>query len=454
MLFSECREYRPPVAAPLRKPATNLRPPAELDAALLQALVTLGTAAFCWYLFARYRHGYFLWWSAAWTLYVLRIAAIVAFLTTRAEYWLLGHQILTGWTALVLLWAALTFSRSAEWRSWYGAALLFPVAWSYVAIYHLESFMLAAVPAVLFLSFATFTTAWVFLRQYRMSGARGAAVLAGVLGAWGIHHLDYPLLRAQGAWNPWGYYLDILFVLATGIGIVMLGLEELDRANRTVTVRTSELERLSARIVQQHEEERRRLSLELHDQTAQVWAAVKMQLGLLREGAPAEMSVRLDRTLGLVDRGIQSIRSVTTTLRPPLLDDLGLGPALRALVESFAAQSSLRVTLELPDEIPGVAPDAALALFRAVQEALSNVVRHSSATSAEVCLSTGNGELTLTISDNGRGFPETDPRLAEVRPSLGLAGMRERIAALRGSVTFSSSMGALVTVRLPLGDAR
>lgn len=278
-------------------------------------------------------------------------------------------------------------------------------------------------------------------------------MLAGVLGVWGIHHLDYPLLRAQGAWNPWGYYLDILFLLAMGIGIVILGLEELDRANSTVMVRTSELERLSARIVQQHEEERRRVSLELHDQTAQVWAAVKMQLGLLREGAPNDMSVRLDRTLELVDAGIQSIRSVTTNLRPPLLDDLGLGPALRALVESFAAQSSLKVSAHLPAVMPAVAPDAALALFRAVQEALSNVARHSSATSAEVRLSVSDGALTLTISDNGRGFPAPDISSDAAYSSLGLTGMRERIAALRGSVTFTSSMGALVTVRVPLTDA-
>jgi signal transduction histidine kinase len=429
-----------------------LNPPAEPNAALLQALVTLGTAGFCWYLYARYQHRYFLWWSVAWTLYVLRITAIIAFLTTRNQSWLLAHQILTGWTALVLLWAALTFSRSAEWRAWYAAALVFPIVWSYIAIYQLDSFMLAAVPAVLFLSLATFATAWVFFVQYRASGAKGAAVLACVLGAWGIHHLDYPLLRAQGTWNPWAYYLDILFVLATGIGIVMLGLEELDRANRTVGVRTSELERLSARIVNQHEEERRRVSLELHDQTAQVWAAVKMQLGLLRESAPPEMSVRLDRTLELVDTGIQSIRSVTTNLRPPLLDDLGLGPALRALVESFAAQSGLKVVAHLPADMPAVAPDAALALFRAVQEALSNVARHSSASSAEVRLSADNGELTLTISDNGRGFSQSDAGPTAPKPSLGLAGMRERITALRGSVTFASSVGAHVTVRLPLSD--
>ena len=430
-----------------------MQPPAELDAALLQALVTLGTAAFCWYLFARYQHRYFLWWSVAWTLYVLRIGAIVAFLVTRAEWWLLMHQILTGWTALALLWAALAFTRSTEWRPWYAAALFFPVAWSYIAIYQLESFMLAAMPAVLFLSIATFTTAWVFRRQYRSTGARGAAVLSVVLGLWGLHHLDYPLLRAQGAWNPWGYYLDILFVLATGIGIVMLGLEELDRANRTVALRTSQLERLSARIVQQHEEERRRVSLELHDQTAQVWAAVKMQLGLLREGSPANLSPKFDRTLDLVDTGIQSIRSVTTNLRPPLLDDLGLGPALRALVETFEEQSSLDVSLHLPHDMPDVPPDVALTLFRAVQEALSNVARHSSATAAEVRLTRRGGELTLTVSDNGRGFPAQDSVTGAARPSLGLAGMRERIAAVSGSVSFTSEGGALVTVTIPLENA-
>ena len=421
-----------------------MQPPAELDAALLQALVTLGTAAFCWYFF---------WWSAAWTLYVLRIGAIIAFLITRQEWWLLTHQILTGWTALVLLWAALTFSRSAEWKPWYAAALVFPVAWSYVAIYRLESFMLAAMPAVLFLSIATFITSWVFLQQYRRGGARGAAVLAAVLGLWGIHHLDYPLLRAQGAWNPWGYYLDILFVLATGIGIIMLGLEELDHANRTVALRTSQLERLSTRIVQQHEEERKRVSLELHDQTAQVWAAVKMQLGLLREGSPAELSARFDRTLDLVDTGIQSIRSVTTNLRPPLLDDLGLGPALRALVETFPDQSGLQVSIALPEPMPDVPPDAALALYRAVQEALSNVARHSAATEAEVRVSSHDGHLSLTIADNGRGFQEPETLMGTARPSLGLAGMRERIAALNGSVDLATDDGARVTVTIPLDDA-
>src|SRR5439155_17547909 len=190
---------------------------------------------------------------------------------------------------------------------------------------------------------------------------------------------------------PWGYYLVILFVLGMGSGIVLLMLEELDR-------RTRELERLSARAVAQHEEERRRISLELHDQTAQVWAAVKMQLGLLREKAEPATAPRIDRVLDLVDAGIRSIRSVTTNLRPPLLDDLGLVPALAALAQGFSEQSGLAITFDAPTEIPSVSSDAALALFRAVQEALSNVVRHSGATSAQVRL-TVNGDVRRTSAD-------------------------------------------------------
>lgn len=414
----------------------------ELHAALLQGLVTLGTGVFCWFLYARYRRTYFLWWSIAWSLYAVRIGAIIAFLLGANPAWLFVHQILTGWTALALLWAALTFTQGLPWRWSYALALVFPVAWSYLAIYELQSFMLAALPAVLFLSFATLSTAWVFFRRWRVTGSRGAAVLASVLLAWGLHHLDYPILRARGAWNPWGYYLDILFVLAMGIGIVILGLEELDR-------RAGDLERISARMMQQHEEERRRVSLELHDQTAQVWAAVKMQLGLVREAAPLSLAPRLDRALRLVDEGIHSIRSVTNNLRPPLLDDLGLVPAMRALVRNFAAESGLEITFDAPAETPQVNADTSLALFRALQEALSNVARHSGATAAHVRLTSADGALTMVVRDNGRGFA-VDP--ARSSATLGLAGMRERITAVKGTVTLASSQGASVSVRVPVAN--
>src|SRR5688572_23084289 len=358
----------------------------ELSAALFQGLVTAGTAGVCWYLYRRYRRPDFLWWTVAWWLYVARILAIVAFLVDRGEHWLFAHQILTGYTALAVLWAAMTFSRTASWRPAYTLALLFPPTWSWVAIYQLDNFLLAAIPAVLFLSFATLWTGWVFLRYWRQTGSRGSATLAAVLLTWGLHHLDYPIMRAMGSWNPWGYYIDILFVLAIDIGIVFLVLEALDR-------RTGELERLSARVVRQHEEERGRISLELHDQTAQVWAGVKMQLGVVREVVPPDVVPRLDRVLTLVDTGIESIRSVTTNLRPPLLDDLGLVPALRALVKDFGEQAELNISFDGPELDPPVNGEAALALYRALQEGLSNVARHSGATEALVQLDVSPDEL-------------------------------------------------------------
>jgi signal transduction histidine kinase len=415
---------------------------AEFHAALLQAAVTVGMAALGWYLFAKYRRPYVLWWSLAWSLYALRIGAIVAFLSTTAEPWLVTHQILTAWTALALLWAALSFSEAATWRPWYLVVLVFPVLWSWVAIYQLHNFLLAAGPAVLFLSFATLWTGWIFVRQWRRTHSRGALVLAVVLLAWAVHHLDYPILRARGAWNPWGYYLDIVFALAMGIGIVLLAFEALDH-------RTAELQRLSSRMIQQHEEERRRVSRELHDQTAQVWTAVRMQLGLIHEAAPPSLGPRFDRVLALVDEGIGSIRNVTTNLRPPLLDDLGVGPALRALAQTFAEESGLAVTFDAPDEFPPVSNEAGLALFRALQEALSNVARHSGATKAEVRVSVSNGEVMLVVRDNGRGFSATAARSPS---SLGLSGMRERVTALRGTVSLNTGAGAAVTVRLPLSD--
>jgi signal transduction histidine kinase len=416
---------------------------AEFHPALLQGIVTLGTAALCWYLFARYRRAHVLWWAVAWTLYVLRIGAIVAFLSTNAQAWLFVHQILTGFTALALLWASFVYSRDARWQNHYVLALAFPLVWSYVAIYQLDSFLAAALPAVLFLSFATFWTARVFVQRWRQTGSRGALVLGGVLLIWGVHHLDYPLLRAKGAWNPWGYYLDILFVLATGIGLVILALEELDR-------RSTDLERLSSRMLRQHEDERRRISMALHDQSAQVWAAVKLQLGLLREDAPASAQARLDRLLALVDSGIRSIRDVTTSLRPQVLDDLGLMPALRALVRTFAEQSSMNIEFAAPMQEPKLSPDAALAFFRALQEALSNVVRHSGATSVRVELAVSDGRLSMVVRDNGRGFDAADVETSRAPASLGLAGMRERIAALRGSVTLGSNAGASLTVSVPI----
>jgi hypothetical protein len=132
----------------------------ELDAALLQGTITAALAALCAFLFTRYRKPYFAWWAAAWTLYFLRIVAITSFLISSERSWLYWHQVITGWTGLALLYAALVFSQQVSWRWWYLGLVLFPPVWSYIAIYRLDHFLWAAGPAVVFLSLATMWTSY------------------------------------------------------------------------------------------------------------------------------------------------------------------------------------------------------------------------------------------------------------------------------------------------------
>ncbi len=422
----------------------------ELAAAFLQAAITLGLAGLFLFLYRRHRRSYFVWWAVAWFLYALRLGAIISFLLRADRAWLFWHQVATGWAALALLWAALVFSLHLRWRPAYWVAVGFPPLWSYVAIYRLDSFMLAAGPAVAFLSGATLWTAWAFWRYDRATRSGPARLLVATLLLWGVHHLDYPFLRAQGAWNPWGYYLDIVFILGMGLGMLLLVHEDLQRG---LADRSMELERLAARMVHQHEEERRRLSRELHDETAQVFSAVKLQLGLAREGAPAALAPRLDRALELVDEGIQSLRSLTNDLRPSLLDDLGLLPALQALATAFEERTGIAVRLAVPDTLPRLSADAELALYRTVQEALSNVARHAEARGVDVTLAVADHHVAVHVRDDGRGLPPAWS-LDGLRGDghLGLAGMRERVGALGGTVAIGAGAGGGVeiAVRLPV----
>ena len=424
----------------------------EFSAGVLEAAITAALAILCTSIWHRTKAPYFGWWAIAFSLFLLRILVIVTFIATVDRRWLLIHQVMTGWTALALLWAAVVFAHAAAWRPRYWALVAFPPLWSYIAVQWLDSFALAATPAVLFLSAATLWTGFVLLR-YRRAETEGASTLLGwTFVLWAAHHLDYPILRAKGAWNPWGYYVDILFLLAVGAGILLL--VNADLANR-LRLRSLELERLGRRMVQQHEEERRRLSLELHDETAQVFAAVKMQLGIVGERVEPLLAERLARAVELVDEGMSSIRNVTNDLRPSLLDDLGLLPALRSMVADYTERRGMRVVLNAPAALPVLSDESEVALFRALQEALANVARHAPGSPAHVHIGAGPHVVTLRVTDDGPGFAGHEALLrAEAEGHLGLSGMRERITALGGNVTVSASPGhgAHIEIRLPVPD--
>jgi signal transduction histidine kinase len=252
--------------------------------------------------------------------------------------------------------------------------------------------------------------------------------------------------------------LDDAFLLALGqqVGAAL----EQDALDRQLAARTAALEQLSARMVRQHEEERRRLSRELHDETAQVFSAVKMQLEALRGIMPGDAAPRVDRLRALVDTGIASIRQVTSDLRPSLLDDLGLLPALRSLVTEFTERTGVPARLAAPATLPALGGDADLALFRALQEALANVTRHAGATAVEVEVAVdaagdgargGAGAVRLAVTDNGRGFPEDEEgRVDEGAGRMGLTGMRERIHGVGGEVRVRNVGGAQLRIMVPV----
>jgi signal transduction histidine kinase len=224
-------------------PATIL---IELEAAILQAAITIGLALLFALLYHRYRRPHFLWWCGAWLLYTVRIALIVTFLVTESRTWLYFHQVVTVWTAFAVLAAALSFERRQLWRPVYWVAAVLPLAWAWVTIYLLDSFLLAAILTVALLSAATLWTGLVFLRFRRRTGSVSAGFVAGTLILWGLHHLDYPLLRAQGLLAPWSYYIDSLLILALGVGVVLLVMEELQRGLRTLSTLSGDLHRSRA----------------------------------------------------------------------------------------------------------------------------------------------------------------------------------------------------------------
>lgn len=416
----------------------------EFADAIFQAVITAGLAGFAVLLHRRIRARWLAWWAAAWGLYLLRLLAIITFLATDNLVWLFWHQVATGWVALIILWAALVFSRDLPWRNGYLALAAFPLLLGWLAVNRLDQFMLVAIPMVALIAGATLWTGWVFWQHSRRTGSGGARFVAIAFMLWGIHHLDYPFLRARGAWVPWGYFLDILFELAVGIGFGVMVLSDLATRLR---VRTDELARLRSSQVRTEEVTRRRLARELHDESAQTFSAVRMELGLLRESADEATAPRLDRVVSLVDDGIRGVRRVINDLRPALLDDLGLATAIRSLAEDSASRGGLRLSLDIDRNLPVLDDDIELALFRSAQESLTNVLRHAAAQSVALALRHRDGTISLVIEDDGRGLPVgSDLDSLERTGHLGLAGMRERIEALGGAMSVISDRGVRVEI--------
>ena len=218
---------------------------------------------------------------------------------------------------------------------------------------------------------------------------------------------------------------------------------ELEALNRSleaqVKARTTELQALSSRLLRIQEDERRAIARELHDHLGQLLTGLRFQLEAVHRDAPAAQHRALAESLGVTDEMLRYLREMTQQLRPRVLDDLGLAPALEWHCSLFHRQTAITVALDVslpPARLPG---ELETAVFRFVQEALTNVARHSGATAAHVTLTTGGGKLLAEITDRGRGF-DVAAKLAS-RDSIGLIGQRERVSLAGGEIEIFSRAG-------------
>ncbi len=218
----------------------------------------------------------------------------------------------------------------------------------------------------------------------------------------------------------------------------------------------AQLHALAARLQTVREDERARAARDIHDQLGYALAAIKLELAALLRDLPADGGLADQRSqsiLRLVDEAIQSTQRIATELRPGILDDLGLVDAVEWLAEDFQTRTGTKVQLALPEVDLAIDSERATALFRILQEALTNVSQHANATQVRIRLAEEDGILALEIRDNGRGI--TAEQLSAIN-SLGILGMRERSLLLGGEFTVSgaAASGTTVMVRIPVGTQK
>ena len=221
---------------------------------------------------------------------------------------------------------------------------------------------------------------------------------------------------------------------------------------KMVDRRTDELRRLSIRLMTMQDEERRRLARDLHDGLGQELAVAKIVLDKMILQEPAEPPQEAwTQASGIIDRAIQQVRTISHLLHPPLLDEVGLLSALSWYVEGLSKRSGIETSLEVcPAEFPRLAAEVETAVFRIVQEALTNVFRHSEASRVWITLAQKEGQVVVAVRDDGKGIGR---RIAELQPDsvgVGIGGMKQRAKEFGGELRLTNAQpGTLVELIIP-----
>ncbi len=269
-----------------------------------------------------------------------------------------------------------------------------------------------------------------------------------------LRNADYALAR-QFERIQGGLAQTLAIGFASGLLLVagsMAYIARLERQTRARYVALAhsqhEMQLLSARLVDAQETERRSISRELHDEVGQDLGAMLVAIGRLSgevaNGNP-ELKPEIDHLKSIAERTFQSVRNIALLLRPSMLDDLGLAAALEWQGREVSRRSQMEVAVEAENILEEMPDDYKICIYRLVQEALNNAVRHSCAKSARVTVEQGDDAITVRVSDDGRGFDAGRVR------GMGILGMEERVKRLGGSLSIESQpgMATVVTATLP-----
>jgi signal transduction histidine kinase len=217
---------------------------------------------------------------------------------------------------------------------------------------------------------------------------------------------------------------------------------------------TRYLQHLSTRLIGAQEEERRTVARELHDEVGQALTAVQVELSLAQRRLKAigQTPSLLGEAEAITHGALQTVRDISQLLHPALLDDLGLAAAIEWQARTFEARHGIRAEVQQDGMARRLPREVELAAYRIVQEALTNVAKHSRASSCRIALRRHHADLEIVVEDDGRGFEAAD--IADPHRGLGMVGMRERAALLSGRIAFESGSGegTRVNVRLPVSE--
>jgi signal transduction histidine kinase len=232
--------------------------------------------------------------------------------------------------------------------------------------------------------------------------------------------------------------------------------DEISERRRTEqALRESEenLRHLSQRVLHVQEEERKRISRELHDEVGQSLTAVNVDLAMLkktRTPTPAQLEKKLTDAQRQVEQTMETVHRFARELRPAMLDDLGLLPALRSYAQNFSTRTGIKVEFRACPGVERLEGDAKTVVFRVAQESLTNVAKHAHATQVQLMVREHTGGIQLQIKDNGRAFEVSKKLNGKAKKRLGLLGMQERVRLVNGTFSIDSTPGSGTEVKVEI----